>query len=295
MTKGIAVVFMTAITLVVAALLFHANQRNLVPVMQTQTLITSDAIWSTPRHQDLRVAVLSDLHLDDTEEDYAALESLIGDVMAEKPDLVMLLGDYTQHPRDIANIDAHRTRLIATLEALATIPTFAVLGNYETWSEPDRWRGEFNRSKITLLHNDVIETGVRGRLLCIRGLGDLFTQQFQFTPFPDHCQSLAKLSITHDPAGAFQPMMSGIVLAGHTHCGQVSLPWLGPLWVPSEAPKAATCGLYEDNERLLWVSSGVGTSMMPIRLGAPAQWDLLTLSFQPIGAPNITPSHSVFL
>ncbi len=283
MTKGIAVVVTAATALVIAALLFNANQRNLVPVMQTRTLITGDQAWSTSQHQNLRVAVLSDLHLDDTEEDYAALESLIGNVMAEKPDLVMLLGDYTQHPKDITNIGAHRTRLIATLEALTAIPTFAVLGNYETWSEPDRWRAEFTRSKITLLHNDVIETGAGGRTLCIRGLGDLFTQQFQFTPFPDHCKSLAKLSITHDPAGAFQPMMSGIVLAGHTHCGQVSLRWLGPLWVPSEAPKAATCGLYEDDERLLWVSSGVGTSILPIRLGAPAQWDLLTLRQLPAG------------
>lgn len=46
--------------------------------------------------------------------------------------------------------------------------------------------------------------------------------------------------------------------------------------MPAEAPREATCGLYQDATRL-WVTSGVGTSILPIRLGAQSQWDLLTL------------------
>jgi predicted MPP superfamily phosphohydrolase len=65
--------------------------------------------------------------------------------------------------------------------------------------------------------------------------------------------------------------------AAHTHCGQIRLPILGALWMPTEAPREATCGLYQDTKRLLWVTAGVGTSILPIRIGAQSEWDLLTL------------------
>jgi len=67
------------------------------------------------------------------------------------------------------------------------------------------------------------------------------------------------------------------VLAGHTHCGQIRLPLLGALYVPSDAPKRGHCGLYIDGQRQIFVSSGVGTSVLPIRFLAQAQWDLITL------------------
>ena len=63
-----------------------------------------------------------------------------------------------------------------------------------------------------------------------------------------------------------------------THCGQIRLPLIGSPWIPSDAPNDATCGVYEDNDRLLWVSSGVGTSILPIRFGTQSQWNLLEMS-----------------
>ena len=56
--------------------------------------------------------------------------------------------------------------------------------------------------------------------------------------------------------GHFDARVKGLVLAGHTHCGQINLPFLGPLWVPTDAPKSAHCGLYQDEQRQVYVSSG---------------------------------------
>lgn len=72
-------------------------------------------------------------------------------------------------------------------------------------------------------------------------------------------------------------------LAGHSHCGQISIPFLGPLWAPTEAPRDAWCGLYQDELKALWVSSGVETSLLLIRLGAPSQWDLIEVTFGATG------------
>ncbi|MFT5008052.1 MAG: hypothetical protein ACI9PX_000455 [Reinekea sp.] len=72
--------------------------------------------------------------------------------------------------------------------------------------------------------------------VCIRGLGDKFTNRYKYVDYPAACQGLPQLTITHDPAGAFDKHVTGLVLAGHTHCGQVSLPFIGSLWVlPGQA------------------------------------------------------------
>ena len=73
--------------------------------------------------------------------------------------------------------------------------------------------------------------------------------------------------------------MEGLVIAGHTHCGQVSLPLIGAIWVPSIAPRNATCGLYQDENITLYVTSGVGTSILPIRYGAQSHWDFINLTY----------------
>lgn len=114
----------------------------------------------------------------------------------------------------------------------------------------------------------------------MRGFGDACTGRFRYVGFPDTCAGLPTVSITHDPAGAFRGGVRGLVIAGHTHCGQIRLPLIGAPWVPSEAPKDAWCGLYADNERTVYVTSGVGTSVVPFRLGAPARWDLIDLRFR---------------
>ena len=159
------------------------------------------------------------------------------------------------------------------------MPTISVLGNYENWSEPTRWSQAFTDARIKLLENEVLRLSVGDDEVCFRGLGDRFTKKFKYIDFPLNCSDSPKITFTHDPAGAFDPRVKGLVFAGHTHCGQVRIPYFGSVWVPSEAPTEATCGLYEDGQRLLWVSSGVGYSLLPIRFGAKAQWDLVRISY----------------
>ena len=98
--------------------------------------------------------------------------------------------------------------------------------------------------------------------------------------FPNSCNKKIKLSLTHDPAGAFDNRVKGLVLAAHTHCGQVRIPFYGALWIPSSAPDEATCGLYKDNQRTVFTTSGAGTTVFPVRVGTQSSWDLLEISFK---------------
>lgn len=237
----------------------------------------TDHTLSAENQGSVTFAVVSDLHAGDSYQDYEKLIRIVQEISASGADYVLLLGDYTASPASIENIAHHRARVTKILGGFGSIPTIAVLGNYESWSDPNKWVTELQVSGLTVLQNKVSVVSSKNETVCFRGLGDAFTDKLRFTAFPDYCEGLLRITLTHDPAGAFSNGIQGIIFAGHTHCGQIKLPLIGSPWIPSEAPIKATCGLYEDTVRTLWVSSGVGTSILPVRFGAQANWDFVTI------------------
>jgi uncharacterized protein len=230
---------------------------------------------NTASEFELKIALLSDLHIGADSQSLKDIAMLWQEVLQTSPDVIMLAGDYVNNGGAATDFSRHREEVAAILGATDNIPVIAVLGNHEEWSEPHLWAKAFHNAGIQVLENDVMELAQLS--LCVRGFSDAFTGQFEYVDYPSACDGRIKVSLTHDPAGAFHSGVSGLVLAGHTHCGQIRLPLLGPLYVPSDAPKRGHCGLYIDGQRQVFVSSGVGTSVLPIRFLAQAQWDLITL------------------
>ena len=247
-------------------------QADLTPARNDVALVVDD-----PALAGLRIAVLSDLHLGEDPAAFERMAKVLAAVNAAKPDLIALLGDYTAHPDDLQDRSAHRDAVAGVLASLRAAPVVAVLGNYESWDDRGAWAHALRRRGITVLENDVARLRASGRSLCVRGIGDAFTGHHRKTRFPEGCEGRGQLTLTHDPFAAFVLNLEGLVLAGHTHCGQVRMPGLGPLWVPSTAPRTATCGEYREGNLTLWVSAGLGTSLAPFRFWAPAQWDVVTI------------------
>jgi predicted MPP superfamily phosphohydrolase len=73
------------------------------------------------------------------------------------------------------------------------------------------------------------------------------------------------------------PDVASLTLVGHTHCGQVALPFLGVVYVPSKYGTRYACGVYRDGARTMIVSGGVGTSSAPLRMLAPPDIWLVTM------------------
>jgi predicted MPP superfamily phosphohydrolase len=87
----------------------------------------------------------------------------------------------------------------------------------------------------------------------------------------------AALYLTHSP-DIFPQLTSGAVLfAGHTHCGQVAIPFLREFYIPSRFGDRYRCGRYEEEGKTLVVSGGIATSVIPLRLFAPPEWSLITI------------------
>lgn len=213
----------------------------------------------------VRVLHLSDLHGSTPGPREAAV---LATIEREKPDLVVLTGD---------TCDTGRFGPYATfLSALhAPLGVFAVEGNWEHWRPSEDEVATYRSAGITLLVNE--SRKLRDDLWIV-GFDD------QTGGRPDAAKALrdvppgvTTLALMHSPA--FFDSVAGRVtfaLAGHTHGGQVCVPGLGPLWLPQGCGRYVA-GAYEDRGSSLYVSRGLGTSMVPVRFFARPELAQVTL------------------
>ncbi|MBF0629154.1 MAG: metallophosphoesterase [Magnetococcales bacterium] len=208
----------------------------------------------------LRIAQVSDLHM---QGDAAVEQQTLQVLREEDPDLLVLTGD----------ILARRDRMVALKKFLEQLPArarkIALLGNWEYWAGIDlvKLRRLYTTSGVTLLVNEAvrIDEGV-----LVVGLDDERHGQ------PDMKQALAAhpgwqgpmLVLAHNPITLTQLSQQELVadhlmLAGHTHGGQIVL--LGR-WLQREQPCRA--GWCPDREASIYISRGVGTTVIPLRFGA---------------------------
>lgn len=234
---------------------------SLIVVSNTLFTRTVEVNISVSAHTDLNdlsgisVALVSDLHLRNSSTAIDHWQKLIHSINNSPADYVLLAGDYIANISDVSVVQEIQERFIDSLAAIEK-PYALVLGNYETWTDRQSWLDAFASHGISALENQTIV--LQGdKPICVIGIGDAYTGYDESVNVPLDCSQYPIIQLTHDPAAAFKPNSSGIWLAGHTHCGRVRLPLLGPLWVPSQAPKESHCGLYEDQVKKVFVSSGV--------------------------------------
>ena len=119
----------------------------------------------------------------------------------------------------------------------------------------------------------------RSHPLWIAGVGDAFTRPAAITralaPVPEGAPVIV---LTHNPDLFVRvPPRVLLTLAGHTHGGQVNLPVLGRLIVPSHYGDRYAIGHVREEDRDLFVSPGIGTSIIPLRFRVPPEISLLTV------------------
>jgi predicted MPP superfamily phosphohydrolase len=232
-----------------------------------------------PALDGLRIAALSDLHVGSPHVGLAKLRRVVAAVDAARPELVVLLGDYVI--RDVLGgrfVPPEETaRVLAELHP--PLGVFAVLGNHDRWFDGGRVRAAFEAAGIAVLEDDVRDLRRNGAPLALVGLSDLWTRP------PDVAGTVARvadglpiIAMTHNPdVFPALPARVSLLLAGHTHGGQVVLPLLGRPLVPSRYGQRYALGHVVESGRHLFVTTGIGTSLVPIRLGVPPEIAVVTL------------------
>ena len=236
--------------------------------------------WSI-KHDSLppmRIALLADFHFSHPG-DLEVLSTVKRQMIDENPDLVLFAGDYIGS-HDLYD-DVSRETLIKSLEALAyPKPAFAVLGNHDNWDSNDAWTRAFTGSTVKLIENQIDRITLNGFEICIRGLGDIYSGHWKPINVPEDCKNMT-ITLTHDPAGLLTPdaLIETLSFAGHTHCGQIAFPLIGPPIVPTGAPKDMHCGRFHRGQSGV-VSGGLGSSIVPLRFGpstAPG-WEFIQIN-----------------
>jgi predicted MPP superfamily phosphohydrolase len=227
----------------------------------------------------LKIAVLSDLHVGSPHRSIANLKQVVDATNAENPDLVVLLGDYVITDV-VGGTFVEPEPIAAELAALkAPLGVIGVLGNHDWWYDGERTRKAFESRGIRILENQNMRITHRDQSFWICGLADLWTREERLLPtLAEITDADPILVLTHNP-DIFPQMPSrvSLTLAGHTHGGQVNLPLLGRLVVPSKFKQRYAYGLVEENGKKLFVTEGIGTSIIPVRFRSAPEIALLTI------------------
>ncbi len=233
----------------------------------------------------LRIGVLADIHAVDPWMPSARIGAIAERLNGLEPDAVVLLGDYTNalYPRFI-NARVRVAEWMAALRELsAPLGVYAVLGNHDWWSgEVPLIRRSFEKAGIPLLENSAISVSAGTHRFWIAGLGDQLASRAGGAD--DLEGTLSQLSgdapsilLAHEPA-IFKRVPSRVMLtlAGHTHGGQVYVPFIGRPVMP-DACAGYAYGHFKEEGRHMIVSSGLGLSGYPIRFMVPPEIAVVTL------------------
>jgi predicted MPP superfamily phosphohydrolase len=219
----------------------------------------------------VRIALFSDLHVHGPDMPPARVGRIVEQINGLHPDIIVGAGDFTGHNL----IGAHYPieQAVAPLSQLrARLGVFAVLGNADYDAGAARTKRALERIGIRVLANDAAAVGPVA-------LGGLNGRIYRAAPWKvarattyqamDRTPGI-KVLVAHRPDEfEWAPSSIRLVLAGHTHCGQIVLPWIGPLETGSDYGSKFLCGIIRNGAKVMIVTAGLGTSRVPIRIGAP--------------------------
>jgi len=232
----------------------------------------------------LRLLLLSDLHVAGPDMPPSRLARIIDQANAQRPDLVLLAGDFISDRRLATHHYTFREALAPLAAIKAPLGAVAVLGNHDHWRDAAKARAELTRIGVTVLANDAVRRGP----LAIAGIDDDFTGHADVATAIAAARQLggAPIALSHSPDTFPQvPGDISLTLAGHTHCGQVRYPWGGTPATMSRYGGRYACGLIREGTRTLIVSAGLGTSVLPFRFFThPDMW-VITLVPGPTAQP----------
>ncbi|MEO6359165.1 MAG: metallophosphoesterase, partial [Sphingomicrobium sp.] len=256
-----------------AALLIYAFfEARHDPVLRTTTI---SLVGLPPGNPPLKVALISDTHLASPDNSVERLNRLVDQVNSGRPDIVLLAGDYIGEGKHFSDWPSRKEAVAPFARLKPKLGVVAVLGNHDHWADAREVAQALSAVGATVLINQAVRLGP----ITIGGIDDDFVGKADAGATIRQARELGGplLLLTHSP-DIFPELPAGsVLLAGHTHCGQVTVPFVGAPYVPSRFGNRYRCGRYDESGKTLIVSSGIGTSVIPLRFGAMPDWWLLTL------------------
>ncbi|MBK9313058.1 MAG: metallophosphoesterase [Acidobacteria bacterium] len=227
-----------------------------------------------------RIAAMSDIHAGSPHIDREKLREIVSKVNSTRPDLVVIAGDFVIEGILGGSFITPEETAAALKEINAKNGIFATLGNHDWWYDGSRVRNALVDAGIRVIDNDAARINVNDTDFWLVGLGDLWEGR------PDLHGTMTKIpkdvltiALTHNP-DIFTSVPSQITLtiAGHTHGGQVAIPLIGRPVIPSKYGQRFAIGHIVEKGSHLFVTPGIGTSIIPVRFRVPPEISLLVIN-----------------
>jgi hypothetical protein len=226
----------------------------------------------------MRIALFSDLHVQNYVMPPSRVSEIVDQINALHPDIAIAAGDFVDESWPGARYSIPEA--VAPLRGLkATLGTYAVLGNNDY--RVRKIELALKAARVHLLKNEATQVG----RIALGGLDGRLEHSWPALGFARERTYGAlertpgiKVLVVHNPDEfAAAPDFISLVLAGHTHCGQVVLPLVGALMTGSAYGQKYTCGVYREHSQILVVTAGLGTSHLPLRIGAASDIWLISI------------------
>ncbi|MFN0140496.1 MAG: metallophosphoesterase [Pyrinomonadaceae bacterium] len=287
--KRIGIALASLVLLVVCFLLYayFVGARGFVVVEETLAV----PHWSTELNG-FRVVAIADLHVGSNYAPPERIRYVVDQANAQNADLIVLLGDYVSEVKWDREFrqkpeGTDRTELRVPVEEIAEnlrgmkaeYGVYAIIGNHD-WYHND---GKIQRmleeiAGITVLHNEVVEIDAGGEKIRLWGIEDLYkNRSVPAGPFNALADKTNVIALTHNPDSLLSaPSGFSIMFAGHTHGGQLNWPFFGAKAVFNDPRFMDGHAVVDDKH--VYVTSGVGTSVIPFRFRVPPEIAVVTLN-----------------
>lgn len=243
----------------------------------------------------LKIAFIADIQIGNYKKS-AWTEKIVNKLEEIKPDLVLLGGDLIDNEGTFEDESQY-------LEPLRKIsgryPIYYILGNHEygigsqTQGDKNKQTGDrsellikrMNELQIKLLRNSLACPDINDQTICLFGIDDIWSNKINFEELSKWDKNVPLIFLTHNPDGIklypIEQEIPNLTLAGHTHGGQLRLPFIGPLGNPGvKLPKKYFKGLNEYEGMKIFTTVGIGESGGPIRFWNPPEIAVINLKPQ---------------
>lgn len=206
--------------------------------------------------------------------------------------MVVLTGDFVSASMPflkwtIGRFDSeYLDRCVRALSGLRASMRLAVLGNHDLWSgekEASQIARALEYVGIQVLRNQSVPIRLGGAEIRVIGVDDYWSHGFNLQKalrgLPEEAP---RILLSHNPDVNDELMGTSdrsvdLILSGHTHGGQINIPWLGAPYLPSRFGQKYRAGAVLDGRRWTYVNRGVGTLIFPFRLNCPPEITLHVL------------------
>lgn len=230
-------------------------------------------------HKPLKIVFISDLHMGCPSVGKEELAHIIETANAQNPDIIFLGGDFLIRGVMFGQYMPPQTFASMFSKLRARLGVFSVLGNHDWWKDGKGMWDALEAVGVHVLENTAIKVDSQGHRFWVGGMADDTTRH------PDYQKTMSGITdedpvllLAHDPASFMEigdrPVLT---LCGHTHGGQVTIPYISPIIIPGRAPLKYAYGHIKEQGREMIVTSGVGTSVLPVRFGRRPEVVVITV------------------